>query len=134
MQSGLRQPEKLMTQLLNSLPPADQAVLSEPRARQAFLNLLREAFHQGGRGLAWDARLIAQPWGFSLREIKSPVDLWHGDADRNAPLAMGRYMAEQLPNSSLHILPGEGHFSVVMRHAESILQRLIDAGALAARP
>lgn len=134
MQSGLRQPEKLMAQMFSTLPPADQAVLSEPRARQSFLDLLNEAFHQGGRGLAWDARLIAQPWGFSLSKIKSPIDLWHGDADHNAPLAMGLYLAQQLSNSSLHILPGEGHFSVVMRHTESILQRLLDAGVLPARP
>ena len=46
-------------------------------------------------------------------------------ADRNAPLAMGGYMAEQLPNSYLHILPGEGHFSVAVRHMPAILQTLV---------
>ena len=75
--------------------------------------------------MAWDAALIARPWGFSLRDIKLPVDLWHGDADRNAPLQMGGYLAEQLPNSYLHILRGEGHFSVVVRHIETILQTLV---------
>jgi pimeloyl-ACP methyl ester carboxylesterase len=131
MASGLRQPDKLMAQVLAGLPPADQEVLNEPRTRQSFLNLLHEAFRQGTRGLAWDARLIATSWGFALREIKLPVDLWHGDADRNAPLAMGGYMAEQLPNSYLHILPGEGHFSVPVRHISTILQNLIVPADLA---
>jgi pimeloyl-ACP methyl ester carboxylesterase len=125
MQRGLRQPDKMMAQVYAGLPPADQETLSEPRTRQSFLNLLHEGFRQGGRGLAWDATLIARPWGFPLREIKSPIDLWHGDADRNAPLAMGGYVAEQLPNSYLHILPGEGHFSVALRHFPAILQRLM---------
>ncbi|MCC6456043.1 MAG: alpha/beta hydrolase [Caldilineaceae bacterium] len=127
MQRGLRQPDKLMAQVLEGLPPVDQAVLSDPRTRQSFLNLLHEAFRQGPRGLAWDATLIARPWGFSLREIKLPVNFWHGDADRNAPLAMGGYLAEQLANSYLHILPGEGHFSVAVRHMPAILQTLIGA-------
>jgi pimeloyl-ACP methyl ester carboxylesterase len=125
MQRGLHQPDKLMAQTLSGLPPVDQQTLNEPRTRQSFLNLLHEAFRQGGRGLAWDAALIARPWGFSLREIKAPVHLWHGDADRNAPLAMGGYLAEQLPNSYLHILQGEGHFSVAVRHFPTILQKLV---------
>jgi pimeloyl-ACP methyl ester carboxylesterase len=125
MQRAMRQPDKLMAQLFADLPAIDQEVLSEPRTRQSFLNLLHEALRQGSHGLAWDAVLIARPWGFSLREIKLYVDLWHGEADRNAPLAMGGGMAEQLPNSYLHILPGEGHFSLALRHFPTIMQKLI---------
>jgi pimeloyl-ACP methyl ester carboxylesterase len=132
MERGLRQPDKLMAQVLADLPLADQGVLSDPRTRQSFLNILYEAFRQGTRGMAWDATLIARPWGFSLREIKQPVYLWHGDADRNAPLAMGGYLAEQLPNSYLYILPGEGHFSVAVRHMTTILETLIVPSDLAA--
>jgi pimeloyl-ACP methyl ester carboxylesterase len=121
-----------MAQVFANLPPADQATLSDPRTRHSFLNVLHEAFRHGGRGLAWDATLIARPWGFSLREIKLPIDIWHGDADRNAPLVMGGYMAEQLPNSYLHILPGEGHFSVAVRHMTTILPRLVAAHHFAA--
>lgn len=128
MQRGLRQPDKLVAQVLAGLPPVDQAVLNDPRTRHSFLNMLHEAFRQGARGLAWDATLIARPWGFSLREIRQPIHLWHGDADRNAPLAMGGYLAEQLPNSYLYILPGEGHFSVAVRHMPTILKTLIVRG------
>lgn len=125
MAQKLRQPDQLMTQVMADLPVADQDVLSEPRTRQSFLNLLHESLRQGTRGLAWDAALIARPWGLPLHDIRSHVDIWHGDADRNAPLVMGGTMAEQLPNSHLHILPGEGHFSVVLRHLNTILPTLI---------
>ena len=125
MRQGLRQPDKLMTRVMADLPPADQRALSEPRTRQSFLNMLHEALRQGTRGMAWDAVLVAHPWGFDLRKITLPVYLWHGDADLNAPLAMGGAMAEQLPHSYFHILPGEGHFSAVVRHMPSILQTLV---------
>jgi pimeloyl-ACP methyl ester carboxylesterase len=128
MEQGLRQPDNLMAQVMANLPPADQTALSDPRTRQSFLNMLHEALRQGSRGLAWDAVLVARPWGFDLRELKLPVTLWHGDADRNAPLTMGGAMAEQLPNSHFHILPGEGHFSAVVRYMPQILQTLVVPG------
>ena len=128
MQRGLQQPDKLMAQVFAGLPPVDQETLHDPRTRHSFLNLMHEAFRHGARGLAWDATLIARPWGFSLREIQLPIDIWHGDADRNTPLTMGGYVAEQLENSYLHILPGEGHFSLIVRHISSILQKLIPPG------
>src|SRR5690606_428123 len=43
MSQGLQNPNKLIAKLMADLPPADQAVLSEPRQRQAFLIFFREA-------------------------------------------------------------------------------------------
>jgi pimeloyl-ACP methyl ester carboxylesterase len=125
MRRNLHTPDKLIAQMRKTLPPADQAVLAEPRVRQAFLAGLHEAFRQGTEGPAWDAVLISRPWGFSLGKITRPVLLWHGEEDRNAPLPLAGYMAEQLPNSRLHIVPGEGHFSLLVRRMEAILAALV---------
>lgn len=114
-----------MARVTADLPPADQATLTEPRVRQSFLTLLHEAWRQGGRGLAWDAALVGRPWGFGLEEISLPIYLWHGDADRNAPLAMALQMAAGLRNSYLQVLPNEGHFSPAVHHMGTILQTLI---------
>jgi pimeloyl-ACP methyl ester carboxylesterase len=125
MRQGMHQPEKWMARFTADLPPADQVVLAEPRVRQSFLALLHEAWRKGGRGLAWDAALVSRPWGFAPEEISLPIYLWHGDADRNAPLAMGVQLAAALRNSHLQVVPGEGHFSLAVRHLEVILRTLI---------
>ena len=125
MRQSLHQPDKMMAQVMATLPPADQAILNEPRTRQAFLSLLYDALHPGTSGLAWDMVAAAQPWGFDLREIMLPIYWWHGGADRNVPVAWGTAVAEQLPNSFLHVYPGEGHFSLAIHHMEAILQQLI---------
>ncbi|MDP9430029.1 MAG: hypothetical protein M3Q47_14670 [Actinomycetota bacterium] len=39
-----------------------------------------------------------------------PVQLWHGRADWQAPLAGARLLAAVLPEASLRVLPGAGHF------------------------
>ncbi len=126
MRRGLHEPEKLMAQALATFAPADQMVMADPRTRQVFLTLLHEALHQGTRGMAWDARLVARPWGFDLRDIRTPVYVWHGDADRNAPPEMGGYLAGEIPDSYFTLLPGEGHFSPALRHMEQILAVLLD--------
>lgn len=124
MRQGVHRPDKWMARATAGLPPADQTVLAEPRVRQSLLALLHEAWRQGGRGLAWDAVLVSRPWGVALEEIALPVYLWHGDADRNAPLAMGLHLAAALRNSRLQVVPNEGHFSLAVRHLEPILRTL----------
>jgi pimeloyl-ACP methyl ester carboxylesterase len=126
MRRQLHQPEKLLTQALAGFPPPDQAALADPRTRQVFLTLLHEALRQGTRGMAWDARLVAGAWGFDLADIRIPVYLWHGSEDRNAPPAMGGYLASEIPDSHFELLPGEGHFSLVLRHMGRILDVLLD--------
>jgi hypothetical protein len=37
------------------------------------------------------------------------------------PPAMGRRLATVIPRGRGHFLPGEGHFSLPIRHAEEIL-------------
>jgi pimeloyl-[acyl-carrier protein] methyl ester esterase len=44
-----------------------------------------------------------------LPKITVPTLLLHGDADRILPLASSQWLAEQLPQSHLHVLPGAGH-------------------------
>ncbi len=55
-----------------------------------------------------------------------PVQLWHGEADTNAPLAMGRYMADAIPNSHVQFYPDEGHLSLFARRTEEFLRFLAD--------
>jgi len=44
-----------------------------------------------------------------LPEIKHPALLIWGDADPISPLAAGRYLAQRLPNATLHIVTGGRH-------------------------
>lgn len=125
MRQGIHQPDAWMARLRAALPPPDQAALAEPRVRQSFLALHHEAWRQGGRGLAWDAGLVSRPWGFEPEEISLPIYLWHGDADQTVPLSMGLHLAARLRNSRMQVAPGEGHFSLAVRHLDKILPALI---------
>jgi pimeloyl-ACP methyl ester carboxylesterase len=62
--------------------------------------------------------LYTRPWGFRLEDIRAPVQLWQGEQDANAPVAMGRYLAGAIPECQASFYHGEGHFHFIDRLSE----------------
>jgi len=77
---------------------------------------------------AQDFNLFATDWGFRLEDITPPVDVWHGDEDRNVPFSHGRLQADRIPGARMHECPGEGHLLVV-DHLEEILRTVSGEGS-----
>ena len=102
----------------------DQQVLSDPYIRDGIQASLHEAFHQGRDGPAWEFFLYTKPWGFDLSDISVETYVWHGDNDKTVPLNMAEQHAERIPGARLIVYPGEGHFSVPLRHLGEILHTL----------
>jgi pimeloyl-ACP methyl ester carboxylesterase len=107
------------------MPPQDLEILAQPEFASAFKATAEESWKRDVRGSAWDATIAARPWDFQLEAIKMPVHLWHGEADRNAPVTMGRFVAQSIPGCHAHIYPGEGHLSVLSHHFKEVLQVLV---------
>ena len=123
---ALRFPKRMGEQMQKAMPPADRAVMEQPGMQEKFIDNLREAFRQGARGAAWEARMYARRWGFRLQDIPMPVQLWQGGQDVNVPPAMGRYQASAIPNAKLTFIEDEGHLLGVT-HLEEILTAVTSA-------
>ena len=118
-------PAGAMRQMQRLARGADRAFLqSHPEFVADIAASSGESFRQGSRGVEWQFGLTTRPWGFRLEDIAVPVYLWHGEADSNAPPAMGRYLAQAIPNCEAHFLPGEGHLSALGNHLGEILGTL----------
>lgn len=120
---GVRHHPEKLAQMSEEEPEADRAIFAESDVRQIFIENFAEAFRQGTDGAAWEGWLLARSWGFKLAKITVPVYLWQGEADVVVTPAMGRYMANQLPNCHARFLPGEGHL-VFITHWQEILKAL----------
>ena len=107
-------------------PEPDRILLQRAEVSGGFMACFEEACRQGPAGPAEDMSLIARPWGFDLGAVKVPVLLWHGELDRNVPVAAGRYLASVFPNCRATFYAEDAHLSVPLNHQEEIL------GALAA--
>ncbi|HEX8032883.1 MAG TPA: hypothetical protein VF510_03505, partial [Ktedonobacterales bacterium] len=70
--------------------------------------------------------IVRRPWGFRLEEIAFPsLYLWHGELDPDVPVAMGRAVAESLPQCNATFYPNEGHISLIVNHREEIVVALM---------
>jgi pimeloyl-ACP methyl ester carboxylesterase len=74
---------------------------------------LHAAVLRGIAGWRDDDLAFVTDWGFRPEEIRVPLSLWQGDQDRMVPFAHGRWLAERLPAAESHLVPGEGHLSLL---------------------
>ena len=80
-----------------------------------LLQSFRTGNRRGLRGALADARLVAQPWDFSVSEVKVEVELLHGADDPVVPPAHAHWYAAHLPCARLQMVPGEFHLSMCFR-------------------
>ncbi len=118
---NLGDPAVIRQQMKRSLPPGEAAFLEKPGRLEAFIASGAEAMRQGVDGIAWDTHLYARPWDFRLEDIRFPVRLLHGEADRNVPVAVARKVAASIPGCQATFYPGEGHFSTIANHLDEVI-------------
>jgi pimeloyl-ACP methyl ester carboxylesterase len=68
-----------------------------------------DALRPGTRATVQEVALTKRPWPFPLSEVTTPVHLWHGALDRNAPAAFARRLAGELPDATLHLSESSRH-------------------------
>lgn len=121
------QASKALTWFTRSWPEPDRQSLALPEIRAIIAASQAEAFRQGARGLTYDVRLIeGRPWGFKLEDIAFPMlYLWHGELDKDTPIAMGRAVADQLAQCKATYYSGEGHISLIVNYRKEIVTTLM---------
>ena len=88
-----------------------------------------QSFVNGYFGWMDDDIAFIKPWGFSVRDVPTPVHIWQGDQDLMVPAAHAEWLHKHLPTSELHSAPGEGHLSIGQTHRKPIVHNI--AGLLA---
>ena len=123
MQNVANDTEKLK-RALSDLPEVDKQVMTGDTIDE-LAESAQECLRQGTAGATQDGRIYALPWGFELNQLDIPVTVWQGSLDVNVPLSNGQILAESIPNVSSNFIDGEGHFSILINHGETMLTELI---------
>lgn len=113
----------LLAAMAAGLPEPDKALLAQAEISAAFLRDCDETLRQGQEAAATDFVLTAHDWGFDLGAIQTPVHIWNGLEDLNAPPAMAKYFEAKLPHNNIHLLSEEGHLCL-LPHWKEILGNL----------
>ncbi len=124
---ALRPPVRLRPLLLKMLllRPCDAESLRDAAAFEAIFESQRRAWRGSTEGVMADAQIYAQPWGFSLEEIRVPVRLWHGTQDRAFSVRVAEEVAKRLPDCNARFIDNAGHYSLPIRYMREILTDLI---------
>jgi pimeloyl-ACP methyl ester carboxylesterase len=118
-------PNKFISQANSLLPEPDRAIIANnPAFQKGFIRMLHEAMKQGTHGAHHESLLTVTDWGFHLNDIQMPIQIWHGEADKNIPVEMARYAATAIPKCEAKFYPDEGHLSLFKKNAEEIIHAL----------
>lgn len=117
-------PRVELAKLRDRAPEADILALAAPGRLAALHTLVDEALRQGVHWVVADLRLYMRDFDFDVGRVRRRITMFHGDADRNSPLALAQRMQRELPESRLVTLPGEAHLSALCNRFEEIAQAL----------
>ncbi len=109
-QKVTKNPKAFVNLMRSSMCQADMELFITPEMQYLFMRDFQELFRQGAKAAALDAQLIYLPWGFDIRQIRCHIDIRQGSEDRWVPPYFSQYLAKTLPDVTLKIIPGQGHF------------------------
>ncbi|NNK41018.1 MAG: alpha/beta hydrolase [Myxococcales bacterium] len=117
--------DRLVERLVYKMADVDKLKAERPEIRGYLATGFAEALRQGGAGSAHELVINhGRPWGFALEDIEIGVHLWQGEEDPSVPPAMGRYLAQAIPNCKATFIPGAGHLWIV-DHVGEVLDALV---------
>jgi pimeloyl-ACP methyl ester carboxylesterase len=122
-QAVLANPGAALTRDLATAPQADQAAAAQPGIAAMLRDSQADAWRQGIAGMFDHGRAVTLPWGFAASDVKVPASIWQGTADPEILPGMGEYLAHEMSDASLTLIPGEGHL-LLFTHWTAILRQL----------
>ena len=119
-------PQGTYDALVTVLSPPDRAVFSAAYADE-FHRGVETALRHSVDGWLDDDVAFVRPWGFEIEDVRVPVHLWQGGEDLMVPPAHGRWLADHLPTCTPHLLPHDGHLTLLLRRPAEVLGDLAAA-------
>ena len=121
-------PDRWLRPGKSQLSAPDHLIFADPQIQSLLTDTARRSFRGSRDGVHDDAVLYACPWDFSPALIRTHVEFWHGAMDINFPPALARKLAASIPGAHIHVVPGEGHYSLPVNRADAIFATLARQG------
>jgi len=114
--------EELRNSISSLFSKSDIATMQTTAFSDGLAENFRSALVKGFAGWIDDDFVFTQDWGFSLDQVKVPVAIFQGDEDLMVPGEHGKWLHKHLPNSTIRLLPGEGHLAFFSSAQDEIFE------------
>lgn len=109
-------PGLLIRQLFAKCGEAEQALLDDPTFREVIAHGFSNSFRQSPEAYVGFVRSYVEDWSADLRRVTCPVELWHGDQDTWAPIAMSQQLQAVFGDTSqLNSVEDTEHYSTLAK-------------------
>ena len=108
-----KQPDRYIESIMTNtkhLCEADKIIMEKKENAEFILTHTKEAFKNGVQGTVSEAKLFTRNWGFNAKDIKIPIEIWHGTEDTLSPISSIKKFANEAQNSKNNFIEGRGHF------------------------
>jgi len=99
--------------MLKNVPKEEAKLFLDSEFQDVLFRSSVEAYRQGSdsiRAMIQEVKLMKRGWEVDLSQIPSGlVYIWHGTADKNAPVSNAYKNAKAIPGAHLEIFEGGGH-------------------------
>jgi len=104
---------KQVRRMLENVPKDEAKLFLDSEFQNVLFRSSVEAYRQGSdsiRAMIQEVKLMKRGWEVDLSHIPSGlIYIWHGTADRNAPVSNAYKNAKAIPGAHLEIFEGGGH-------------------------
>jgi pimeloyl-ACP methyl ester carboxylesterase len=121
MARGARKdPEKIARKVAKDLPPADDAVVKDPRMWAIHVDATAEILVRPD-AIAREIGLLARPWGFDLSDVRAPAAFWSGERDDVHPTSQSKRIAAQLGGyPPIHVVADAANFGLYPTYPDAL--------------
>lgn len=116
-------PDSMYRLIMARAAPIDRPTLMRQEIRENLLDGVAEGFALGIQGMIEEVKIFGRPWNLAFEDVRAPVLLWQGTADRNVPVASALRLAELIPGCKLFRIEGAGHYWV-FDHVDEVLSQI----------
>jgi len=118
-------PETIHTTIETLLSPVDREALTVTLTQYLYESM-QIGLAPGADGWWDDDVAFAEPWGFDLEHIRTPVLLLHGRQDRFVPFSHGEWLARHIRGVEARLSDNDGHLTLIENHLKGVHEWLLD--------
>ena len=120
-----KRPEKYKSAIMTNtkhLCKSDQLIMKKEENAEFMLIHMKEAFKKGVKSTVNEAKLFCKDWGFNVKDIKIPIEIWHGIEDTLSPIGPIEELSNKIQNCNKNFVEGKGHF---LTEEENIWKKIL---------